>query len=100
MPGCHLGEGFAKTGLQAPVGFFQADADFPAYAYIVIGRPTANNPKYYWPETEMHDQNIRWFFSNAPIKNMALKSVPFPGYFQSLARSVNSIVTPWIITRR
>jgi Ger(x)C family germination protein len=92
-----FGEGFAKTGLKPGLDFFSRMPTFPPTAYIVIGRPTAEAiQNINWPETEMHDQNIRWFFSNRPNQKYGVKKWSlFRDIFDPLQDPLIPIVTPW-----
>ena len=73
-----FGESLAKQGLKPYLDFLNRLPMFPPSAYIVIARPTAEEIlKIEWPETELHDQNIRMFFANRenqvpPIKRWSL----------------------------
>lgn len=69
-----FGEALARKGLKSILDFFNRTPTFPPSAFIVIARPTAQQLlKINWPEQEMHDQNIRWFFSNQPNRIYGIK---------------------------
>lgn len=69
-----FGEGIAKKGLNPSLDFFNRMPTFPPSSFVVIGRPTAEAiQNINWPETEMHDQNIRWFFSSLPNQKFGVK---------------------------
>lgn len=92
-----FGEGFAHTGLKPGLDFFSRMPSFPPTAYIVIGRPTAAAiQNINWPETEMHGQNIRWFFSNRPNQKYCVKKWTLSrDIFDPLQDPLIPIVTPW-----
>lgn len=92
-----FGEDFAHAGLHPGLDFFSRIPTFPPTAYIIIGRPTAVAiQNINWPETEMHGQNIRWFFSNRPNHKYAIKKWSlFQKIFDPLQDPLIPIVTPW-----
>lgn len=69
-----FGETMARKGLKAILDFFNRMPTFPPSAFVVIGRPTALDIlKVDWPEEEMHDQNIRWFFTDQANRIFGIK---------------------------
>ncbi len=91
-----FGEDLAKTGLKSSLDFFSRMPTFPPTAYVVIGRPTAETiQNINWPETEMHDQNIRWFFSNRANQKFGVKRWTFyRDIYDPLQDPLIPIVTP------
>lgn len=92
-----FGEGIAKTGLKSSLDFFSRMPTFPPTASITIGRPTAEAiQNINWPETEMHDQNIRWFFSSRPNQKYDVKKWTLVrDIYDPLQDPLIPIVTPW-----
>lgn len=92
-----FGEGIAKTGLKSSLDFFSRTPTFSPIASIAIGRPTAEAiQNINWPETEMHDQNIRWFFSSHPNQKYNVKKwTLFRDIYDPLQDPLIPIVTPW-----
>lgn len=92
-----FGEGIAKTGLKSSLDFFSRMPTFPPTASITIGRPTAEAiQNINWPETEMHDQNIRWFFSSRPNQKYDVKKWTLVrDIYDHLQDPLIPIVTPW-----
>lgn len=92
-----FGESLAKTGLKSSLDFFSRMPTFPPTASITIGRPTAEAiQNINWPETEMHDQNIHWFFSSRPNQKYDVKKwTLFRDIYDPLQDPLIPIVTPW-----
>ena len=68
------GESYARQGLKPSLDFLYRLPSLPPNAYIVIAKPTAAEViDIDWPEQELHDQNIRMFFSNRPNEKYAIK---------------------------
>jgi Ger(x)C family germination protein len=91
-----FGEAMAKKGLKPVLDFFDRMPTFPPSAFVVIARPTAEDLlKIDWPEQEMHDQNIRWFFSNQANQIFGIKKwTLFRNIYDPLQDPVVPIVTP------
>lgn len=95
--GVVIGEEFANIGLKTGLDFFSRMPTFPPSSYVVIGRPAAEAiQNINWSETEIHDQNIRWFFSNRPNQKYGVKKWSlFRDIHDPLQDPLIPIVTPW-----
>jgi spore germination protein len=90
-----IGEAMSRNGLKSILDFFDRMPTFSPSAFIAIGRPTALDIlKIDWPEEEMHDQNIRWFFSNQANQIFGVKKWVL---FRDLNDPLENPVIPLII---
>ena len=91
-----FGETLAKNGLNQALDFINRMPTFPPTAFVVIGRPTAEAIQYLkWPETDVHDQDIRWFFSNRPNQKFGVQKWSlFRDIYDPLQDPLVPLVTP------
>jgi spore germination protein KC len=91
-----FGEAFAQKGVKSVMDFFNRMPTFPPSAFIVIARPSAADLlEINWPEQEMHDQNIRWFFTNQANRIYGTKKwVLFRDIYDPLQDPIVPIVAP------